>query len=57
MKMDFPDEYLEKMWNTIDWTAAEEKLAALQADLSHAAVRNNRSQIEKIQKNCKRHRY
>lgn len=50
MKMDFPDEYLEKMWNTIDWTAAEEKLAALQADLSHAAVRNNRSQIEKIQK-------
>jgi hypothetical protein len=32
-----PDELLEKMWLEIDWTAAEEKLANLQARLSRAA--------------------
>lgn len=37
MKIEFPDEYLGKLWNEIDWKQAEEILAALQRSLALAA--------------------
>lgn len=37
MKIEFPDEYLGKLWNEIDWKQAEETLAALQRSLALAA--------------------
>jgi RNA-directed DNA polymerase len=45
-----PDELLEKMWLEIDWTAAEEKLANLQARLSRAAYARNEQEVERLQK-------
>lgn len=50
MSIEFPDEYLATMWENIDWKAAEEKLAQLQASLSRAAFRNDRADIDRIQK-------
>lgn len=34
MSIELPDELLEKMWNEINWAAAEKKLADLQEKLS-----------------------
>lgn len=50
MSIEFPEEYLASMWDAIDWTAVEEKLATLQASLSRAAFRNDKAEIEKLQK-------
>ncbi len=50
MTIEFPDEYLERLWNDIDWDAAERKLADLQEKLSIAVFRKNDKEIEDIQK-------
>lgn len=50
MSIELPDEFLEKMWNEIDWAAAEKKLADLQERLSIAVYRKNDKEIEDLQK-------
>ena len=50
MSIEIPDEFLEKMWNEIDWAAAEKKLADLQEKLSIAVYRKNDKEIEDLQK-------
>lgn len=50
MSIELPDEFLEKMWNDIDWAAAEKKLADLQERLSIAVYRRNDKEIEDLQK-------
>ena len=50
MSIDFPDEYLAKMWDEMDWAAAEKKLADLQERLSIAVYRKNDKEIEDLQK-------
>lgn len=48
--MEMPDELLSKLWEDIDWKAAEEKLTKLQARLTLAAFRKDDKEIEDIQK-------
>lgn len=48
--IDFPKEYLTKMWNEVDWKAAEKKLAKLQERLTIATFRKDAKQIEDTQK-------
>lgn len=50
MSIEFSDEYLASLWNSIDWEAAEAKLAELQHKLSVAAFRRNSKEIEDLQK-------
>lgn len=50
MSIEFPDEYLARQWDEMDWNAAEEKLALLQERLTIAAYRHNDKEIENIQK-------
>lgn len=50
MSIDMPDELLAQMWDGMDWSAAEEKLATLQERLTIAAYRKNDKEIEDIQK-------
>ena len=50
MSIDFPEELLAKMWDEMDWVAAEEKLANLQERLTIAVYRKNDKEIENIQK-------
>ena len=50
MSIDFPEELLAKMWDEMDWAAAEEKLAILQERLTIAVYRRNDKEIENIQK-------
>lgn len=50
MSIDFPEELLAKMWDEMDWAAAEEKLANLQKKLTIAVYRKNNKEIETIQK-------
>lgn len=50
MSIDFPEELLAKMWDEMDWAAAEEKLAELQERLTIAVYRKNNKEIETIQK-------
>ena len=54
MSMDFEpctDEYLTRLWEHIDWKAAEEKLAGLQYQLTRAAYRKENTAIEELCKN------
>ena len=48
--MEMPNELLTKLWEDIDWKAAEEKLTKLQARLTLAAFRQDDKEIEDIQK-------
>lgn len=50
MSIDFPDEYLAKLWDEMDWAAAEKKLADLQERLSIAVYKKNDKEIEDLQK-------
>ena len=50
MSIEFPDEYYAQMWDRIDWSANEEKLALLQEKLTIAAYRHDDKEIENIQK-------
>lgn len=50
MKIEFSDEYLASLWDNINWTAAEEKLAQLQERLTIAAFRRDAKEIEQLQK-------
>lgn len=50
MSIDMPDELLAQMWDGMDWSAAEEKLATIQERLTIAAYRKNDKEIEDIQK-------
>lgn len=50
MSIDFPEELLAKMWDEMDWAAAEEKLANFQERLTIAVYRKNDKEIEDIQK-------
>ncbi len=50
MSIELPDEYLEKMWNEIDWVAAEQKLADLQERLSVAVYKKNDKEVSDLQK-------
>lgn len=50
MSIDIPDELMARMWDEMDWAAAEEKLAALQERLTIAVYRRNDKEIEDIQK-------
>ena len=52
MSMEFEpctDEYLTRLWEHIDWKAAEEKLADLQYQLTRAAYRKDGAAIEELQ--------
>jgi RNA-directed DNA polymerase len=46
--INFPDEVLADMWNTIDWNATEEKVLKWQKQLSIAAFKNNKENIKKL---------
>lgn len=48
--MEMPDELLGQLWDNMDWKAAEEKLAELQARLTLAAFRQDEKEIQVIQK-------
>lgn len=48
--MEMPDNVLARLWDEIDWKAAESKLAELQARLTLAAFRQDKKEIENIQK-------
>lgn len=50
MSIEFSDTYLGTLWERIDWTAAEGKLAQLQERLTVAAFRRNSKEITDIQK-------
>lgn len=50
MSVDIPDEIMESMWNAIDWTAAEEKLAHLQEQLAIAVYRKDEKAVRDTQK-------
>ena len=50
MRIEFPDEYLGKLWNEIDWKQAEETLAALQRSLALAANSRDEKRIVELQK-------
>ena len=51
MSIDIPDELLAKMWDEMNWTAAEDKLASLQERLTIAVYRKNDKEIlQHIQK-------
>ena len=50
MSIKLPDELLAKMWDEMDWSAAEEKLAKLQERLTIAVYRKNDKEITDIQK-------
>ena len=50
MSIKLPDELLAKMWDEMDWSAAEEKLAKLQERLTIAVYRKNDKGITDIQK-------
>ena len=46
--INFPDEVLSEMWNTIDWNLTESKVLKWQKQLSVAAFKNNKDQIKKL---------
>lgn len=48
--MKLPDALFAKMWDTMDWDAAETKLADYQARLTRAAYRGDGEEIERLQK-------
>lgn len=50
MSIRFSDDYLGTLWNAIDWSAAESKLADLQEKLTVAAFRHNEKEITNLQK-------
>lgn len=50
MKIQFSDEYLAKLWDTVDWEQAEAALAELQKALALAAYRRNEKRIVELQK-------
>ena len=50
MSIDMPDELLAQMWDNMNWSASEEKLALLQERLTIAAYRKNDKEIEDLQK-------
>lgn len=50
MSIDFPEEYLARMWDELDWTAAEAKLADLQERLSISVFKRNEKEMTDIQK-------
>lgn len=50
MNMEFSDEYLARLWEQIDWSAAESKLALMQRKLSIAAFRKNEKEVVDLQK-------
>lgn len=54
MSVDFPDEYLARLWDEKDWDAAEEKLAIQQERLTIAAYRQDSKAIENGQKSIVR---
>ena len=45
-----PDELLARLWNELDWKAAESKLADLQAKLSLASYRQDKDDMKRLQK-------
>ena len=49
MNITFPDAYLAEQWDSIDWDAAEEKLAQLQEKLTIAAFGRKEKTIRKLQ--------
>ena len=50
MSIELPEELLEQMWERIDWSTAEQKLADLQEKLSIAVYKKNSREVEDIQK-------
>lgn len=46
--INFPDEILSQMWNSIDWQSTEEKVLKWQKILSIAAFKNDKEQIKKL---------
>lgn len=50
MSVEFPDEYLARLWDEKDWGAAEEKLAYWQERLTIATYKKDSKEIEDIQK-------
>ena len=50
MSIDFPEDALARMWEEVDWDAAEKKLAILQERLSIAAYRMDDKAIRDIQR-------
>lgn len=54
--MNMPDEVMARLWEQIDWTAAEQKLAALQKSLSLAAFKKDEARVTSLQKRIVRDR-
>lgn len=50
MSIELPEQLLTRMWEEIDWQAAERKLADLQEKLTIAVFRRNSKEIEDVQK-------
>lgn len=50
MSIELPEQLLTRMWEEIDWQAAEKKLADLQEKLTIAVFRRNAKEIEDVQK-------
>lgn len=50
MSIELPEELLTRMWEEIDWMAAEQKLADLQEKLTIAVFRRNAKEMEDVQK-------
>ena len=50
MSIEFSEEYMARLWDQIDWDAAESKLAGLQRRLSIAAFRKDDKEITDLQK-------
>ena len=49
MGIEFTDEQLGKLWDDIDWPAAEEKLRRWQGELTKAAFRKDSKAVGDIQ--------
>lgn len=50
MKIQFPDEFLARQWEEIDWPQAEETLAAMQKSLAYAACAHDTKRVVEFQK-------
>lgn len=48
--MEMSEELLSQLWEEMDWKATQEKLARLQARLTLATFRQDKKEIENLQK-------
>ena len=46
--MDFPDDVLEKMWNSFNWDKIEKNLFEIQCELSKATFKYKKELVKKL---------